>query len=415
MRLIATLLFLLVPILGVWTFVDAPAHGWWMPATVTTFGPSIDRLFYLILWMVTFFFLLTEGVLVYAFFKYSKKRGDKCEYTHGNHKLELLWTGIPAALLLVIAFSQMGTWAEIKFRGDMPEEEPLAHVWASQFDWRFQYAGPDGQFGTMDDFENPFEFVVPEHFFPGEHLPEFEPVADVDLSRYAGEYVPLRRNHSSIEKLGKLVNFIDVQAGDSGLVVRMGETVRHWLPLGDGRFRELHSGRPVVFQQNADGGTSNLMIAAPTVSFERVRGIDAPGNIRLLLLAAMIVSLTTVIGYGYRGVRRVAPGSGLPTGDVAAAWVFALVSVLQSLHMAAVLGGNTYALLFGFSAPTQINLVVGNLNLLLAMGVILLSVRQWVRSSGDLMMRMRYSAVALAAVMSIWFAVHFNIASYLFA
>lgn len=161
MRLLATLLFLLVPILGVWTFVDAPAHGWWMPETVSSFGPAIDRLFYLILWMVTFFFLLTECILAYALFKYSKKRDDKCEYTHGNHRLELLWTGIPAALLLVITFSQMGTWAEVKFRGHLPKETPIAHVWASQFDWRFQYPGPDGEFGTMDDFENAFEFVVP--------------------------------------------------------------------------------------------------------------------------------------------------------------------------------------------------------------------------------------------------------------
>jgi len=160
-RLVATVLLLLVPVLGVWTFVTAPANGWWMPPTVSTFGPDIDYLFYLILWMVAFFFVLTEAILVYSVFVYSRKRADKATFSHGNHKLELLWTGIPAALLLVIAFSQMGTWAKIKFRGNIPEGEPLAHVWASQFDWRFQYAGADGVFGTMDDIENPFEFVVP--------------------------------------------------------------------------------------------------------------------------------------------------------------------------------------------------------------------------------------------------------------
>lgn len=161
MRFIATLLFLLVPVLGVWTFVTAADHGWWLPETVSSFGPNIDHLFYLILWMVAFFFLLTEGVLVYAVFRYSRKSKEKSDYTHGNHKLELLWTGIPAALLLVIAFSQMGTWAQVKFRGNLPDQPPLAQVWASQFDWRFQYPGKDGVFGTMDDIENPFEFVVP--------------------------------------------------------------------------------------------------------------------------------------------------------------------------------------------------------------------------------------------------------------
>ena len=161
MRFIATLLFLLVPVLGIWTFITADRYGWWLPDQVSSFGGDIDYLFYLILAMVAFFFLLTEAVLVYAIFAYSKKRREKATFSHGNHRLELLWTAVPAVLLLVIAFSQMGTWAEIKFRGDLPTEQPIAHVWASQFDWRFQYAGEDGSFGTMDDVEVPFEFVVP--------------------------------------------------------------------------------------------------------------------------------------------------------------------------------------------------------------------------------------------------------------
>ena len=161
MRFLATLLLVLVPILGVYTFWTASQHGWWMPPAVSTFGPDIDFLFDLILWMVAFFFVLTEGILAYCVFWYSRKRPDKAVFSHGNHRLELLWTFVPAVLLLVIAFSQMGTWAEMKFKGSFPDAEPIAHVWASQFDWRFQYAGSDGEFGTMDDLQNPYEFVVP--------------------------------------------------------------------------------------------------------------------------------------------------------------------------------------------------------------------------------------------------------------
>jgi cytochrome c oxidase subunit 2 len=92
---------------------------------------------------------------------YSKKRHDKATFTHGNHKLEMVWTIIPVILLLVIAFSQMKTWADIKFEGNMPDKAPIAEVYASQFDWRFRYPGADGKLGTADDIENPFEFVVP--------------------------------------------------------------------------------------------------------------------------------------------------------------------------------------------------------------------------------------------------------------
>jgi cytochrome c oxidase subunit 2 len=161
MRLLLTLLFLALMVLGVWTFMDAHNHGWWLPPSVSSYGGDIDRLFYLILYMVGFFFVLTEGILIWCVFNYSAKRSTKSDFTHGNHKLEMAWTAIPGALLLVITFTQMHTWAEVKFKSRFPDAKPIAEVWASQFDWRFRYPGPDGKFGTMDDVENPFEFVVP--------------------------------------------------------------------------------------------------------------------------------------------------------------------------------------------------------------------------------------------------------------
>ena len=161
MRLLVTLLLFLVPILGVWTFWTADENGWWLPEAVTTYAPDIDYLFNLILWMVAVFFILTECLLAWFFFKYSKKDEAKGVYSHGNHKLEMVWTAVPGLCLLFIAFSQMGTWADIKFRGNMPEEAPIAHVWASQLDWMIQYPGADGQFGTWDDVEVNHLFKVP--------------------------------------------------------------------------------------------------------------------------------------------------------------------------------------------------------------------------------------------------------------
>ena len=124
-------------------------------------GPDIDALFKLILWMVTFFFILTEVVLIYCVWRFSKKDPSKAHFTHGSHKLEMLWTAVPAGLLLVIAFAQMGAWANIRFPSAFPDGEPVAVAWASQFDWRFQYPGADGVLGTMDDFESAHDFVVP--------------------------------------------------------------------------------------------------------------------------------------------------------------------------------------------------------------------------------------------------------------
>jgi len=166
MRYLSFLLLILVPILGVWTFVSADQNGWWFPVNVSSYGGEIDRLFNLILWMVGITFVGTEVLLAWFFFKYSKKRADKGVFTHGNHKLEMIWTAIPAVLLLFIAFSQMGTWAQIKFEKNFPHgqyspDQPIGELWASQFDWRTRYPGEDGELGTVDDFEHAFELVVP--------------------------------------------------------------------------------------------------------------------------------------------------------------------------------------------------------------------------------------------------------------
>jgi len=167
MRFLYSLLLFLVPILGVWTFVKADDWHCWFPQNVSSFGGEIDGLFDLIMYMVGFTFIVTEGALAWFVFKYSKARGDKGVFTHGNHKLEMFWTAIPALALLFIAFTQMKTWADIKFEKNFPRggtytrEKPIAEVLASQFDWRFRYPGDDGVMGTVDDLENSFEFVVP--------------------------------------------------------------------------------------------------------------------------------------------------------------------------------------------------------------------------------------------------------------
>jgi cytochrome c oxidase subunit 2 len=167
MRFVYALLFLLVPVLGVWTFWIAPDHGWWFPPELSSYGQDIDHLFNVIMWMVAITFVATEVLLVYCIFRFGKKRHDQADFTHGNHTLEMVWTAVPALLLLFIAFSQMGTWAEIKFADSFPKEgpysisRPIAEVYASQFDWRVRYPDADGNFKGADIVEKPFEFTVP--------------------------------------------------------------------------------------------------------------------------------------------------------------------------------------------------------------------------------------------------------------
>lgn len=117
----------------------APFYGWWLPDAVSTFGPDVDNLFYLILWATGFFFVLTEVVLVYAMYRFAYRPGEKATYTHGNHILEMVWTAIPAALLLGIAVIQITVWSNIKYQASMPPPDVTVSVLARQWEWRMRY------------------------------------------------------------------------------------------------------------------------------------------------------------------------------------------------------------------------------------------------------------------------------------
>src|SRR4051794_32812803 len=163
-----SLAFALAAVFAVGAFVYAPfAADWWLPKappaswqadtpgeayhTVSAIGREVDHLFIIILWITGITFVGTQVALVYVAWKYVDGPGRVATYFHGSQRLEVIWTIIPAAILVFIALYQMGAWADIKFRSSMPKIQPLAEVTARQFQWVIRYAGPDGKLRTPDD------------------------------------------------------------------------------------------------------------------------------------------------------------------------------------------------------------------------------------------------------------------------
>jgi cytochrome c oxidase subunit 2 len=140
-----SILFGVVIALAVALFAVAPAMGWWLPRDVSSFGGQVDDLFYLILWITGFFFILTEGLLVYSMWRFAAQPGRKAAYVHGNHKLEVLWTIVPAAILVLIGVLQINTWETIKYQSRMPrpgKDTQQIEVVARQWEWRMRYPSP---------------------------------------------------------------------------------------------------------------------------------------------------------------------------------------------------------------------------------------------------------------------------------
>ncbi len=159
-----SIVFGLAAVFSVLCFAYSPFHeDWWVPLAgspphvISTFGREIDKLYLIILFITGIVFIGTQIVFVLACYRFvdeldaNGKPVRKAQYFHGSQKLEVIWTIIPAGILVFIAFFQMGTWAAIKFPSSAPRVPPLAEITARQFQWVIRYPGADGKLNTRDD------------------------------------------------------------------------------------------------------------------------------------------------------------------------------------------------------------------------------------------------------------------------
>jgi cytochrome c oxidase subunit 2 len=131
----------------------------WLPEDVSTFGQEIDSLFYLIYYITAATFILVTVLMIVFLIIYREKEGRRATYTHGNTTLEIIWTIVPAAILIVLSFMSVATWAKVKRHA--PESDFELQISAKQFNWEIVYPGTDRQFGTADDVKFDNDLHVP--------------------------------------------------------------------------------------------------------------------------------------------------------------------------------------------------------------------------------------------------------------
>ncbi len=131
----------------------------WLPEDVSTFGQEIDQLFYLIYYITAVTFILVTLLMIVFLIMYRHKEGRRATYTHGNTTLEIIWTIVPAAILIVLSFMSVSTWAKVKRHA--PDSDFELAVTAKQFNWEIVYPGADKKFGTDDDVQFDNDLHVP--------------------------------------------------------------------------------------------------------------------------------------------------------------------------------------------------------------------------------------------------------------
>lgn len=109
-----------------------------MPAEASTRAVAVDQLFRVLLGVAAVIFVLVEGALVYAVIRFRRRAGDDADAApiHGNTTLEVVWTAIPAMIVVAIGFYAYQVLTEI----EQPAPSPMVvEVVGRQFIWQFRY------------------------------------------------------------------------------------------------------------------------------------------------------------------------------------------------------------------------------------------------------------------------------------
>ena len=133
--------------LSVWMFLDG---RWWFPKSITEHGPAYDQQFVLTIIVVGVAFAAAQVALGYAVWRFRDTGdGSRAVYSHGNNRMEILWTAITAVIFITVAVLGQRVWAGLHFE-PAPADSHRVRAVAQQFQWNFHYPGPDGKFGRTD-------------------------------------------------------------------------------------------------------------------------------------------------------------------------------------------------------------------------------------------------------------------------
>ena len=126
------------------------AKTWWLPTGMSAAAAGIDHQFAVTFLLMGIIFVLAQGALGLFVWRYRDQgAATRVQYSHGNTKLELIWTTLTAILFVGLNLMGSPIWAAERFAPAQAGAVPV-EVTGMQFAWYFRYAGADGKFGRTD-------------------------------------------------------------------------------------------------------------------------------------------------------------------------------------------------------------------------------------------------------------------------
>lgn len=115
--------------------------GFFPPVSASEQGIGVDSIYPLIFTIAAAVFVLVEGLIIFAVVRYRRrpKDVDLPPQIHGNNRLELLWTIIPAIVVAVLFVLTIGGLNRIEARPQDDRYALTVDVTGFQWQWTFEY------------------------------------------------------------------------------------------------------------------------------------------------------------------------------------------------------------------------------------------------------------------------------------
>ncbi|TDB63670.1 cytochrome c oxidase subunit II [Arundinibacter roseus] len=132
--------FLVLSFVGfIWSYYSAEKD--FLPEASSIHGRRTDDLFWFSMAILTIAFFIVNFLIFYFSWKYQYKKGNKATFYPENHKLELIWTVIPAIVMALLVFTGWKAWSDIT--SDAPKDSEVFEIMGKQFGWYVRYPGVD--------------------------------------------------------------------------------------------------------------------------------------------------------------------------------------------------------------------------------------------------------------------------------
>jgi cytochrome c oxidase subunit 2 len=120
----------------------AHAIAWYFQTPGSKLAQDIDNLHQYVMWLIIVIFVGVFGVMFYSCWAHRKSKGHAAEQFHENTTVEILWTVIPAIILVVIAWPATKVVVAQK---DTSSPDLTIKVTGYQWKWGYDYLKGEGE------------------------------------------------------------------------------------------------------------------------------------------------------------------------------------------------------------------------------------------------------------------------------